>query len=289
MWGFSRNSRPSIPTLQFFMKNLELVVKPLGPLMGTPKFNKRSLWSMVFPHVRLLLQKNWASIFFIILWSIWKERNSRCFENKSCSLEQLHDLILLRTCWWISGWGEPFPYSPNEVLRNPLCLRSSHHHPAAPVLKQSKLTLMWSPPPHSCLKWNVDASLNLSLQKSAIGGVLRDHGDKFICIFSSPIPYVEINHAEVLAIHCAIKLFRAHEVLCSQRLVIESDSANTVKWCTGNSKGPWNLTFIISYIRQNLKMENGIDIIHKKRDSNVVADTLAKQGLARMDDFIAWL
>lgn len=104
--------------------------------------------------------------------------------------------------------GEFFPYIPNEVLQNPLCLRTSPLSPAAPSIKKLQPVLLWSPPSQSCVEWNVNASLNTSLQKSATGRVLRDHDGKLICIFSSPIPCVEINHAEVLAVHRAIKLLR---------------------------------------------------------------------------------
>lgn len=45
----------------------------------------------------------WAAIFFIILWSLWKERNSRIFHQMSMTTKQIEDLILLRIGWWIKG------------------------------------------------------------------------------------------------------------------------------------------------------------------------------------------
>lgn len=54
----------------------------------------------------------------------------------------------------------------------------------------------------------------------------------FLCLFSSPIPCMEINLAEVFAIHRAIKIYQNSNVINGRDLIIESDSANAVNWCT---------------------------------------------------------
>lgn len=66
------------------------------------------------------------------------------------------------------------------------------------------------------------------LDQRAIGGVLRNQDGNVICLFSSPIPNVEINHAEILAIYRAIRIFRSYERLHSFHLIVESDSFNVV-------------------------------------------------------------
>lgn len=131
--------------------------------------------------------------------------------------------------------------------------------------------------------------MKISESKAAIGGVLRDHQGRFLCLFSSPIPFVEINHAEILAIHRALKISASLDCLTNSKFVIESDSSNAVKWCNGVNEGPWNLSFLINFIRSCVMNGAGVEIIYKGRESNVVADSLAKQGLSRMDEFIAWL
>lgn len=100
---------------------------------------------------------------------------------------------------------------------------------------------------------------------------------------------MEINHAEVLAIHRAIRISLSMESTCNSHLIVESDSTNAVKWCNGESKGSWNLTFHINFIRNAMEEGQSIEIIYKGRESNMVADNLAKQGLTRRDEFIAWL
>ncbi|XP_056687825.1 uncharacterized protein [Spinacia oleracea] len=235
------------------------------------------------------LNKIWTAIFFIIIWTIWRERNSRCFENKSSSIAQLQTLILLRLSWWINGWGDSFPYNSDDIIRNPHCLRWDERLSKGTPRTLPKIPNTWSPPSSTTLKWNVDASLNPIEKRSSIGGVLRDCHGTFMCLFSSPIPPVEINHAEVLAIHRAIKIFMAHEHLHQYKLVVKSDSDNAVKWCSNLKPGPWNLTFILNYIDMARKKGMGIDITYKGRESNTVADALARQGLRRQDEFVAWL
>lgn len=100
---------------------------------------------------------------------------------------------------------------------------------------------------------------------------------------------MDINHAEVLAIHRALKIFTASQHFGNNDLMIESDSMNAVKWCLGENEGLWNLTFKLNFIRNLLLASNGITLNHKGRETNYVADSLAKQGLTRMDEFVAWL
>lgn len=160
-------------------------------------------WSS--PRADPFFKKVWLAVFYIIIWSLWKERNRRIFNNISLSMEKVCDMILTILGWWIKGWGDPFPYSCEDIVRNPACLRIGHTKPTAQQTK-ARLSSSWSPPPPSYYKWNVDASMNDTISNSAIGGVLRNENGAFICIFSAPTPPMEINNAEVLAIHRAIQI-----------------------------------------------------------------------------------
>lgn len=234
-------------------------------------------------------KKIWVAIFSIIIWSIWKERNDRIFNSKSSPIDQIIELSLLRLSWWIKGWDVGFPHSSDEILRNPSCLLWSQSNGLLGNKLPQNPNVDWVSPPLGTLKWNVDASLNSSLSLSAIGGVLRDHNGCFKCLFSSPIPCIEINSAEILAIYRACKITMSMDVLKSQKLIIESDSANAVRWCNEEQGGPWSLNFQLNYIRNARRDWLQISIIHKGRGSNMVADALAKQGLTRSDEFLAWL
>ena len=234
-------------------------------------------------------KKIWVAIFFIILWSIWKERNDRIFNGVSKHTNQIAELILLRVGWWIKGWGDPFPYNPDEILRNPQCLRWASFKDNLPPQVADPSASIWIPPPPSALKWNVDASMHPTLGKASIGGVLRNSEGKFKCLFSSPIPNMEINLAEIFAIHRALKISLSKPEFKNYHLIIESDSANAVQWCNKKSGGPWNIHFILNFIRNISTLGLHVSICHRGRASNGIADGLAKQGLGRNDAFIAWL
>lgn len=148
---------------------------------------------------------------------------------------------------------------------------------------------VWSAPPIGWFKWNVDASVSPSLYMSAVGGVLRDNHGHFKIIFSSPVPLIEINSAEIIAIFRATKISMRLDYLRTSQIIIESDSANAVKWCNSDEGGPWNMNFQLNFIRNARKQWLNVSIIHKGRASNVVADSLAKQGLTRDAEFIACL
>lgn len=139
------------------------------------------------------------------------------------------------------------------------------------------------------MKWNVDASVSISTASSSIGGVLRNHKGNFCCMFSSPIPFMEINCAEILGIFRAIKISISSEKIKKENIIIESDSANAVLWCNQDDGGPWNMNFHLNFIRNARKTNLILSIIHERRAANYVADSLAKQGLQRQSEFIAWL
>ena len=140
-----------------------------------------------------------------------------------------------------------------------------------------------------CLKWNVDASFDPIISRFAILRVLRNHMGHFVCLFSSPIPTMEINCAELLAIHRAIFIIWANDSFRNPKIVIKSSSANVVAWRNCSDGGPWNMGFQLNYIRGSCKSGLHIEITHKGRGSNAVVDALAKQGLPCSDNFVVWL
>lgn len=151
-------------------------------------------------------------MFFILTWSIWKERNARIFSNKQSSIIEIRDLAILILGWWIKGWNDPFSYNASDIVRNPTCLKwlalaakappSTSHSIAPPIL--------WQAPPLDWIKWNVDASFDEKLDHDVVGGVLRNDKGLFMALFSSPIPKMEINSAEIFAILRAIKISLGH-------------------------------------------------------------------------------
>ena len=239
------------------------------------------------PSSQPFFKKIWWAIFYIIIWSLWKERNQRIFNNTKCSI-RLCELILVRLGWWAKGWGESLPYPIEDIIRNPSCLLWCEQH--IPKICNQSPNAQWAPLEPGYLKWNVDASFNPLLNRSAIGGVLRNSKGEFLCMFSTPLPPMEINNAEVNAIFRAFQISTASpNRIKMEHIMIESDSLNAVKWCTASEGRPWNLNFHLNFIRNVQLRFPSMAITHHPRSSNHVADALAKQGLHRQSEFLAWI
>lgn len=177
-------------------------------------------------------------------------------------MQQIQGLILIRLSWWIKGWGDPFSYSCEEILNNPSCLQWGKFNGAIGSCAPTLWQLFWSPPQKSHLKWNVAASVSASLFSSAIDSVLWDDMGCFKCVFSSPIPLIEINSGEILAIHRAIQIFITKGNIHNHHIEIEFDSFNAVKWCNAEAGGPWKLAFQLNLIRNARKRWLNISISH---------------------------
>lgn len=191
-------------------------------------------WS--FPSKNKFLTKIWLAIFQVIVWSIWKERNDRIFNNTSNLVHETQNMVLLRLCWWVKNWKEPFPYSPIEVMRNPRCLRwQPSSNPT--VRKSCEQTLRKV----NKLIWEVDVSKTVTPYGMRIEGSMRDCNDVILCAFSCPIPLMEEVSAEVLAIHRALQISLNNNRFKKFPIEIKTKSQRVVEWCRKLSDGPTNL------------------------------------------------
>lgn len=72
-------------------------------------------------------------------------------------------------------------------------------------------------------------------------------------------------------------------------IVIESNSMVAVSWTSSNDKHLWTLDHVHSSIVNFSKVFPSHRFQHVLREINWIADSLAKQGVCRQEDFIAWL
>ncbi|XP_048494765.1 uncharacterized protein LOC125494915 [Beta vulgaris subsp. vulgaris] len=240
-------------------------------------------WS--FPRKSRFFKKVWIASFQVIVWSLWKERNDRIFNHILSSSQAVQNMVILRLCWWIKGWKEPFPYSPEEVMRNPLCLLWRQPRPPHP----SQIPFTLPPPTSPGLKWVVEASLFPSQDRSVIGGALRNVNGDLLCLFSGSTPLMDINSANILAIHRSIQISLNNNRFKFQPLEIESESYEAVNWCSNSSGGPGNLNLILNFIRSAHGRSLKASFSHKPRCHEPVSVTIAKRKLFRTSDFVVWL
>ncbi|XVE50293.1 hypothetical protein DITRI_Ditri01bG0150200 [Diplodiscus trichospermus] len=83
-------------------------------------------------------------------------------------------------------------------------------------------------------------------------------------------------------------ILRDHTATGDVSLIIESDSRNAINWVLEPKSAPWKLRSIILDIEQFKTHIHIWQIIHTLRDCNNVADGLARAGVYRTSDPLAF-
>ena len=238
-------------------------------------------WRSMSPGSKYL--RAWVTLFYAIVWTIWETRNARIFEKKVISQDQASDLVRFRVGWWFKHHrgGSQDPITSILLNIRDRCVDS----------KKTKTIRRegWIPPGIEDLKFNVDGSSRGKPGMAGIGGVLRDHNGKIMCIFSNFIGVEESNTAEILAIHRAMELCASRAELLGRKIVIASDSTVAVSWVNKSEDlGSFKHIDTIYDIKTYLKDWGNCSVEFNYRNSNSFADSLAKMGSSRQGDFLQW-
>ncbi|EOY24057.1 Uncharacterized protein TCM_015759 [Theobroma cacao] len=108
---------------------------------------------------------------------------------------------------------------------------------------------------------------------------LRDSNGEVKILFSKHIDTTDSNEAEILAVREAFLIFMASQWKDNHRLLIESDSANVVKWINNANTAPWRKRKWVLQIGSMKKELTGWEIRHVLREANQRAGDLAKEGV----------
>jgi ribonuclease HI len=138
-------------------------------------------------------------------------------------------------------------------------------------------------------KWNVDGSSLGKSGPSGIGGVLRNHNGIILGIFSLSVGILDSNVVELKAVVKAIELSASNCRLHHKHIIIESDSANVISWMNSPHNRPWRHHNLFSSIQRAASCFGSLTFTHSLRESNHMADHMAKQGVFRNTEFVAWL
>jgi len=222
-------------------------------------------------------------LFFSVAWSIWLLRNDVIFKQKFPDYDTLFFLIVTRLYLWLKAIEPDFPHSSSDLLRfaeglirwtNSQTLRTG---------------VMWSPPMTNRFKWNVDGSSSRKPGPSGIGGVLRNHHGILLGIFSLSVGILDSNVVELRTVIKAIELSASNCFLHHKHIIIEFDSANVISWMNNPNNRPWIHHKLFSSAKRLASCFDSITYTHFYRESNHMADHLAKQGVHRISDFVDWL
>ncbi|KAK2654741.1 hypothetical protein Ddye_014597 [Dipteronia dyeriana] len=121
-----------------------------------------------------------------------------------------------------------------------------------------------------------------------IGDVLHDSYGVVFCSFSASVGKVDGSTAELMAIHKACLLYFLKGLLSRRSVLIESDSKVVLSWLKDCDFGNLALMNIIYEIRSMLHTYGNLLVSYASRDSNMVADGLAKKGLFTDGECVVW-
>ena len=138
------------------------------------------------------------------------------------------------------------------------------------------------------MKLNVDGSVMGKPGAAAIDGILRDHVGTFKGVFSKSIGIEDSNFAKFMTIKEGLSLFSSSTWTQSHNLIIESNSKNVIL-AKSHLLVPWRMKLISNQIEILKSRVKGVSFVHIFREANSVADSLAKAGISRSSDLVAWL
>ncbi|KAE8656892.1 Protein MOR1 [Hibiscus syriacus] len=167
----------------------------------------------------------WSFIPGVVLWSLWKARNSVVFDDGKLDKHNLFFICRFRLVkWFLAKYPNDF-IQVDSLVGDP-SLADKHqtsHHKRVKVQE-------WLPPPLHFFKVNVDGAVSGDGLLGGIGGILRDSESKILGSFSLAVGPCPPPLAEMKAIEKGIEFFLSSEWVTQGRLIIESDCKTVVDW-----------------------------------------------------------
>ncbi|GLT95270.1 hypothetical protein SLE2022_129620 [Rubroshorea leprosula] len=137
----------------------------------------------------------------------------------------------------------------------------------------------------SFLKLNTDGSAINNPGKVAGGGLIRDSWGNWILGFSRKIGWSSILLSELWAIRDGLQLAASKNF---SHLLIETDSLTAVNLLSKDPIENHPLSSLVFDCRDLLRCIPHVKISHVMRESNMVADILAKMGHDITEDFVVF-
>lgn len=93
---------------------------------------------------------------------------------------------------------------------------------------------------------------------------MRNHKGEVKIIFSKAIGEADSNWAEMMAVREAFTIFSASRWKDNYKLLMESNSGNTVKWTTHPDTAPWRMRKVVLQLESLKEGLEGWEIQHAR-------------------------
>jgi ribonuclease HI len=192
-----------------------------------------------------------AGCFALILWTVWKNRNDKVWNDVKESGRSIGIKVLQHWQQWCSV----------------------QHH-LQPSSQQQQHLSSWQKPPMSWYKCNVDAGFHKERNKVTAGWCVRNHDGNFITAGTLwQEGRYSVIEGEAFALFEALKAMQQQGL---SQVIFETDSKSVVDAIHNIHGGASEFSSIICSINRILLSNPNFVVKFIKRQANMVAHTLAK-------------
>ncbi|CAN1788669.1 Putative ribonuclease H protein At1g65750 [Linum perenne] len=204
----------------------------------------------------MLCNKDYSTQFGIIAWNLWGARNKLIFEESNPSAIGVSEQCKFWFNLVLSSW------KTNQLGRE------------APGQARQTQLIAWRPGDEGWTTLNTDGSRLTHSGSTAIGGLLRDDGGRFISAFTGNIGDCSITRAELSAIVQGLKLAWSIGI---RKIIVQSDLETAISLLHRAAAGHQHAALISEFL--GLRARSWvIRIEHVYREANCGADYLANLG-----------
>ncbi|CAL1382762.1 unnamed protein product [Linum trigynum] len=209
-----------------------------------------------------ILVIEWATLFSIAAWLIWKNINDLCFKEATYTLSppSLAHSIIAKARILSEGWRAPSSW-PN--------LRKA---PTAMVV----VAIAWIPPTGGWVKLNIVGTSNENPSLASAGDVLRDGAGHLLSGFVAKIGQASAALAELWEFYHGLDLAWKSRY---RQLVLDSDSQLSIQWINDIHDSVHPYATLLSSIHRIISRYGLVRIVHVYWEENRVVDWFSKHSL----------
>jgi ribonuclease HI len=104
-----------------------------------------------------------------------------------------------------------------------------------------------------------------------------------------PVGILDFSIAKLRTVLKAIELSAPNYLLHHKHIIIEYDSVNLISGMNNPRNRPWLHHKLFSSVKRLVSRFGSITFTHSYHESNHMAVHLAKQGVRRSSEFVAWI
>jgi len=257
-------------------------------------FNTILNWRSIFSNNQRV-NNIWKIMPGFLLWTVWKERNRRIFQDECRNTEFAKEIILTNIKQLIQTKCKVDPkekLSERDLLilrRFQLVVNQSSMSPNLQKQPNSQLNI-WKCPPEEGLKLNFDGASRGNPGQAGIGGVIRNQVGEIHHIYCRELGESTNNEMEFAALEQGLRILRN---LQTSKVIIEGDSslvisvAKKIQGGTNQSRTTkhWRLAKVTENIAGLMVGMNGLVFQAVRRQANELVDYLANYALTTRTRF----